>query len=199
MGAIVGAGIGYTVDRWLGAKPLPKDNKQAVSPTPTDGETVPAIAGNSAAESEQPSTAAPAAPAPHEVFGVPTHYLTASNEIFTPLTQFHMLIQFKEEREVFAKAIGAIDDVLGFETLLLTRNPLSNLMLPGLAQQARNRVRELLENIATFSNELRPSPTKLKSMKGYTKTVLETLDGIITHMHRQHAATTVYDKKNISE
>ena len=35
-------------------------------------------------------------------------------------------------------------------------------------------------------------------MEGYITTVLENLDGVITHMHRQHAATTVYQpKKNI--
>jgi hypothetical protein len=193
LGALVGTGIGYMLDRWAGPKPdAPKDAKAALAPNAEN--PPPSTVRTGSPAPSKLSLAKPTKPAPHEVFGVSTFYLTTSNELFVPLTQFELLLQFKEEREAFSEAIAAIDDIFGFESLLLTKNPLSNIQLPILAQVARNRVRQLLQNIVDFSNEQRPSPTKKKSMEGYVQTVLQNLDGVLTHMHRQHAATTVYDE-----
>lgn len=175
IGAAVGAGMGYMSHHFRKAPETNKEKENnAVAPAPS-----------------RPVASTP--PPPHEVFGVPTYYLSSANEFFTPLTQFEMLMQFKEERDTFAQAIGAIDDLLGFETLLIARNPLSNMQIPKMAQQARNRARAALTSIVTFNHEQRPSATKQQSMTGYVEAVVKIMDKIIEHMHRQQAATTVYE------
>jgi len=131
-----------------------------------------------------PDIAAPKAkPAKHEVFEVPTHYLSEANEFFIPLDRFHMYIMFQEERPLFAQLVEAIDNIVGLDEMLTARTPVARSAIPVIAQTARNRASKLMRVIIDFNHERRPSKIKKEKMETLRTDIVKILDEIIVGMH----------------
>ena len=105
------------------------------------------------------------------------------------------MLQFKEERDAFAEVIMCIDNLLGMEILLNARTPVVGTKIPNVAQRARNRAKAALAAIMAFSNEKRPSTTKLSTMQSISDGLVETVDEIIKGMHTTIAAAPIIEKQ----
>ncbi len=167
----------------------------SVASTVKDDKTL-VVAPTAAAEvvEEKPIAVAKPIDPKHEVFGVKTTYFSSTTEFFTPMSRFETFLQFAEEREAFRRAVEHVDHLLGMDTLLHGRNPLSVATMPTIAQSARNKALRLLNEIAKFSNNRRPSPTKEKDMLQIIDEIRQDMDDIIGSMHKTVAATPFVSK-----
>ena len=127
-------------------------------------------------------------PQTEELFGVKVTYLLSSNEFYTMLVRFENYLQFATERDSLKSAVQDMDNFLGMETLLHGRDPISKAAIPALAELARRKVIDVLNNIVEFSNEQRPSSTKKEAMNGIKNEINENMLAIVKDMNRALAA-----------
>ncbi len=208
VGALVGGGAGFGVSKFKSsraAKPLstpsiPETNKQLTLEDTASSKALSIINNDEAPETtdkaeEQPIVAAKPIDIKFEVFGVQTTYFSATTEFFTPLSRFETFLQFAEERTAFRRVIEHVDHLLGMDTLLHGRTPISKTSMPTIAQSARNKALRLLNEITAFSNKRRPSATKEKDMLQIIDEIKANMDDIIKSMHTTVAATEFEIKK----
>jgi hypothetical protein len=211
VGALVGGGAGFGVSKFKSsraAKPLatpsiPEVNKQLLTLEDTASSKALSIINNdevlapetTVKADEQPIVAAKPIEIKFEVFGVQTTYFSATTEFFTPLSRFETFLQFAEERTAFRRVVEHVDHLLGMDTLLHGRTPISKTSMPTIAQSARNKALRLLNEITTFSNKRRPSATKEKDMLQIIDEIKANMDDIIKSMHTTVAALEFEIKK----
>ena len=217
VGALVGGGAGFGVSKFKSSRAartlaapavtnLPAEvSKQRLALEDTASSKALSIINNGADEvlapettdkvDEPPIVAAKPIEIKFEVFGVQTTYFSATTEFFTPLSRFETFLQFAEERTAFRRVVEHVDHLLGMDTLLHGRTPISKTSMPTIAQSARNKALRLLNEITTFSNKRRPSATKEKDMLQIIDEIKANMDDIIKSMHTTIAATEFEIKK----
>lgn len=204
VGALVGGGAGFGVSKFKksrAVKPLAAISTEPVVKPSEDTASSKAlsiieeISPPEPVSDEPPIVAAKPIEIKFEVFGVQTTYFSATTEFFTPLSRFETFLQFAEERTAFRRVVEHVDHLLGMDTLLHGRTPISKTSMPTIAQSARNKALRLLNEITTFSNKRRPSPTKEKDMLQIIDEVKANMDDIIKSMHTTVAATEFEIKK----
>jgi hypothetical protein len=210
VGALVGGGAGFGVSKFKSsraAKPvatpsIPETNKQLTLEDTASSKALSIINNDEVVAlettdkaDEQPIVAAKPIEIKFEVFGVQTTYFSATTEFFTPLSRFETFLQFAEERTAFRRVVEHVDHLLGMDTLLHGRTPISKTSMPTIAQSARNKALRLLNEITAFSNKRRPSATKEKDMLQIIDEVKANMDDIIKSMHTTIAATEFEIKK----
>jgi hypothetical protein len=185
VGAAIGGAAGFVLRRHkTKSKPKAAAPKVVGSPPPVVS-AAPAL------------TAAPAAPkstskgASKMLFDVKVTYFTTSSEFYTMLVRFENYLQFATERDSFKAVVENIDNLLGLETLLHGRNPISKAAMPNLAENARRKILQILKDIIAFSDEQRPSPTKKEAMNTIKDEINNNMLEIVKDMNRALAAMPV--------
>jgi hypothetical protein len=208
VGALVGGGAGFGVSKFKSSrtatpsqepvaknKPFIEDTASSTSKALSITNGADALLAPEPISTEQPIVEAKPIEIKFEVFGVQTTYFSATTEFFTPLSRFETFLQFSEERTAFRRVVEHIDHLLGMDTLLHGRTPISKTSMPTIAQSARNKALRLLNEIASFSNKRRPSVTKEKDMLQIIDEIKGNMDDIIKSMHTTVAATEFEIKK----
>ena len=184
VGAICGGVAGYVFNKksTTGAKKTTPITAKASS-SPKEAMDPKQTTSPKEAKSIKQST-----PQTEELFGVKVTYLLSSNEFYTMLVRFENYLQFATERDSLKSAVQDMDNFLGMETLLHGRDPISKAAIPALAELARRKVIDVLNNIVEFSNEQRPSSTKKEAMNGIKNEINENMLAIVKDMNRALAA-----------
>ena len=184
VGAICGGVAGYVFNKksTTGAKKTTPITAKASS-SPKEAMDPKQTTSPKEAKSIKQST-----PQTEELFGVKVTYLLSSNEFYTMLVRFENYLQFATERDSLKSAVQDMDNFLGMETLLQGRDPISKAAIPALAELARRKVIDVLNNIVEFSNEQRPSSTKKEAMNGIKNEINENMLAIVKDMNRALAA-----------
>ena len=182
IGAMGGGGVG------LATKKKKPKSVGAADPNASQDDQPPADPAQAPPLDTAPKLTPHAPAARYEVFGVPTHYMTTSNELYTTMDRFYNLLQFAEEQRSFERVITHLDHLLGMEIMLATRVPVARNAIPSLAHRVVRGATKTLDAIVQFSQEKRPSATKLATLTSIRTELVEALDEIVTSMHRTLAA-----------
>jgi hypothetical protein len=130
-----------------------------------------------------------------QLFGADVRYLLPSSEFYTMLVRFENYLQFATEREALKSAVEHIDNFVGMEALLHGRNPIAKAALPTLAESARRKILQILNDMIEFSNEERPSATKKEAMAAIKDEINQAMLAIVKDMNRALAALPMYTKQ----
>lgn len=190
VGAICGGVAGYVFNKksTTGAKKTTPITAKASSPKGSSSPKEATDPKEAATSPKEAKSIKQSTPQTEELFGVKVTYLLSSNEFYTMLVRFENYLQFATERDSLKSAVQDMDNFLGMETLLHGRDPISKAAIPALAELARRKVIDVLNNIVEFSNEQRPSSTKKEAMNGIKNEINDNMLAIVKDMNRALAA-----------